>query len=382
MEHATQTQFGRPVEAVLNPNDSLPVDKWKALDQLTEAAEAFGLSHRTLGVLRALLSFYPDRYISPHHNEAIVFPSNRNLCARLNGMPDSTLRRHLALLVDSGVVIRRDSANRKRFARRMGQGGLMAFGFDLSPLAIHNTDIAKQAQQARDAYNHLQGLRAYLATLRQELIITLGESPFTKDLQRTLRRKPVQAELEGAITQAETYLAKETPSEMSTPDDQNERHIESDILIYPDSETDQASATPSQMAACHQDKRTTEKRDRADLVRIIEICPEFKSYYPQPIRHWHDLINVAGRLTNMVGIDAPVFIEAVQAMGHKAAAVVVLYILENLNKITNPGGYLRRLTQSAGAGRFDVTTLLASMQTKLRCKQNGRLSADNLKNHL
>ena len=62
-----------------------------------------------------------------------MFPSNQQLALRAHGMAPATLRRHLAALVDCGLIIRRDSPNGKRYARK-GQGGAieMAFGFDLS----------------------------------------------------------------------------------------------------------------------------------------------------------------------------------------------------------------------------------------------------------
>ena len=67
----------------------------------------------------------------------IVFPSNQQLLLRAHGMPASTLRRHLAVLVDAGLIIRRDSPNGKRYARKDSAGEIeLAFGFDLSPLVV------------------------------------------------------------------------------------------------------------------------------------------------------------------------------------------------------------------------------------------------------
>ena len=64
----------------------------------------------------------------------MVFPSNDQLSLRAHGMAPATLRRHLAVLVHCGLLIRRDSPNGKRYARK-GQGGTIesAFGFDLMP---------------------------------------------------------------------------------------------------------------------------------------------------------------------------------------------------------------------------------------------------------
>ncbi len=67
------------------------------------------------------------RALDPHHS-----------------MAPATPRRHLASLVEAGLIIRRDSPNGKRFARR-GQGGEIesAFGFDLTPLIARLAEIHK-----------------------------------------------------------------------------------------------------------------------------------------------------------------------------------------------------------------------------------------------
>ena len=59
----------------------------------------------------------------------------RTACCRLcaNGMPEATLRRHLAALVAAGILLRRDSPNGKRYVREGGEGR-ETYGFDLSLL--------------------------------------------------------------------------------------------------------------------------------------------------------------------------------------------------------------------------------------------------------
>src|SRR4051794_25904997 len=107
--------------------------KWTVFRALCAARRRLGLSERTLAVLDALLSFHPETALSG--GNLVVFPSNAQLCLRAHGMAASTLRRHLAALVESGIVLRRDSPNGKRYARK-GAGGEIerAFGFDLGPL--------------------------------------------------------------------------------------------------------------------------------------------------------------------------------------------------------------------------------------------------------
>ena len=59
-------------------------------------------------------------------------PVEPQLPVRAHGHAPATLRRHWQLLVEAGLVIRRDSPNGKRYARR-GRGGLDRTGLRLRP---------------------------------------------------------------------------------------------------------------------------------------------------------------------------------------------------------------------------------------------------------
>ena len=121
------------------PLPQLARDKWAVMRDLTVARAAFGVSDRDLAVLNALLSFHPHPTLA-EGDGTIVFPSNASLSERAHGMPESTLRRHLAALVKSGLVIRHDSPNGKRYARRAGEQLQVAFGFDLRPLLLREAE--------------------------------------------------------------------------------------------------------------------------------------------------------------------------------------------------------------------------------------------------
>ena len=96
-------------------------EKWRVLHDLTDIRRFLGLSAGTLSVLEALLTFHPENMLVPDPEadpEMVVFPSNRTLAARARGLSEAALRRHLSALVEAGLVIRRDSPNGKRYARR------------------------------------------------------------------------------------------------------------------------------------------------------------------------------------------------------------------------------------------------------------------------
>ncbi len=371
MKHAHQTQFGRLATAVQNPSDENGgIDKWEILAALTDAAEVYGLNHRTLGVLKALMSFLPERIITPARCGAIVFPSNRTLATRLNGMPDSTLRRHLAALVASGIVSRHDSANRKRFARRVGNVRDLAFGFDLSPLAAQCDVILAHAAQATAQRQRLAAMRVQVAHLRQRLIDTNSDNTLADDAARALRRKPDAATLAAIREQIEARLDNLAPTEMSSKDAQNERHIQYEDINLSDSDAQQTQCT-SDNSPRKPDEGQGSHNKPPQFSQITEICTEYKSYFPEPVRNWHEMAHIADRLIPMMGIETQVFKDAIRHMGLPTAVTAVLCILERLAEITNPGGYLRRLTQKAGAGGLDLGPMLDTV-----VRRRG-LSADN-----
>ena len=153
--------------------------RWGLLDDLASAAAAWGLKPRHLGVLRALLTILP-RDAEPERR--IVFPSNKVLATRLHGMPESTLRRHLAALVSSGLVRRRDSPNRKRY--RVGRDADLVFGFDLSPFFDAAPLLRRRAAMAAAGREEIAEIRA-----RCRIAATRLPAEARETALRTLRRK-------------------------------------------------------------------------------------------------------------------------------------------------------------------------------------------------
>ena len=81
-ETRTKLEAGRASE---------PVHKWRLYRTLTEAKAAFGLPDGTLTVLHALLAFHAETALTLDSEDPsiVVFPSNRELSIRANGVPES-----------------------------------------------------------------------------------------------------------------------------------------------------------------------------------------------------------------------------------------------------------------------------------------------------
>ncbi|MBB4200187.1 DNA-binding transcriptional ArsR family regulator [Rhodoblastus sphagnicola] len=119
--------------------------KWTVFRAICAARVRFCVSERALAVLDALLTYHPGTVLSGE--DPVVFPSNGQLSLRAHGMVPATLRHHLAVLVDAGLIARRDSPNDKRFARRDGAWKVeVASGFDLAPLIAREDEFEALAE--------------------------------------------------------------------------------------------------------------------------------------------------------------------------------------------------------------------------------------------
>lgn len=124
-----------------------------------------GFSTSEQAVLIALTSFLPcydhgqERPIGPGLL-LTIFASNEALCDRAGGIDDRTLRRCISRLEKDGWVIRRDSANGKRFARKSKGRPVAAFGIDISPLLQSAADLIKRAQRKAEIEEERRGLVA------------------------------------------------------------------------------------------------------------------------------------------------------------------------------------------------------------------------------
>ena len=176
--HSPTTPFGRrtltlahvasQMVATARPPEKV-VHKWNIFHAICTARPRLGVSERSLSVLNALLTFHPETALTGE-DDLIVFPSNDKLTLRAHGMPASTLRRHLAVLVDAGLIIRRDSPNGKRYARKDNAGEIeLAFGFDLSPLVVRSEEFEHLAADIEAEARALKLVRERITLCRRDI---------------------------------------------------------------------------------------------------------------------------------------------------------------------------------------------------------------------
>lgn len=396
-------------EFTSRPNASeTVVHKWRLFRALTEAKVPLCVTDRALSVLHALLSFHQETALmlekdsNPSDTEAapgiIVFPSNKELSIRAHGMAPATLRRHIAVLVEAGLIIRRDSPNGKRFARR-GQGGEIAdaYGFDLTPLIARAAEIENLAEEIRAENRAMALLREKITLLRRDIakmIETAMEEGVPGDWEarygdyqalasrqsRKMPRTDLEAlakELSALATEINNALENHVKRQnMTANESQAERHIQNQTTNISDLEpslqegrgavpepTDEGLGAPSAPGpeidatkpAKPQPPRTY------PLGMVLDACPDILDFAPSGISSWRDLIATAGTVRSALGVSPDAWLQALEVLGEHDAAIVIAAILQRGDEIKSAGGYLRVLTAKAREGAFSLGPVLMAL---------------------
>ena len=378
--------------------------KWRLFRALTEAKMQLGVTDRALSVLHALLSFHQetaltlpatDRRAADEAGEGsagiVVFPSNKELSIRAHGMAPATLRRHLACLVEAGLIIRRDSPNGKRYARR-GQDGEIenAFGFDLTPLVARAAEIENLAEEVRAENKAMRLLRERITLLRRDIVkmIATGlEEGVSGDWEALYLRyvalssryarnstrrdlETLEADLAAFAREIQNVLENHVKlQKVSANESQNGRHIQDQITNSFDLEPslqqgrgetlepdDQGSPPPSANANSKPSAPRT-----YPLGMVLEACPDIVDYAKGGINNWRDLATTAALVRAALGVSPDAWAQALEALGEHDASIVIAAILQRGEEIKSAGGYLRVLTAKARAGEFSLGPVLMAL---------------------
>ncbi|MGC4389972.1 plasmid replication protein RepC [Agrobacterium sp. M50-1] len=374
------------------------VDKWKLYRSVCEARPLLGVTDRSLAVLNALLSFYPKNELSSEAG-LVVFPSNAQLSLRAHGMAEQTLRRHLSALVEAGLIIRKDSPNGKRYARKHRGGEISeAYGFSLAPLLARKAEIEELAERIVSERLDLQRLRESISLCRRDIqklcdmIAASGRVETFEGFQtrynaiaRSLGRNSKPAELKEiagflASLRAEVtnYLENIEKSEnLGGNDCQNERLIknsESESISKRRDLHEPAAAAPASTASAQpayaapvsakpsppSPKPMLHKQFFVpDIVLVLKACPDISLYAPGgAVTGWRDLEVATSVIKTMFNISQSAYQDALATFGRQGTAAILACLLQKADQISSLGGYLRNLTRKAQEGGFDMQTML------------------------
>jgi replication initiation protein RepC len=392
------------------------VHKWKVFQAITEAKDKLGLPDRAIAVLHALLSFHQETALTAG-DPLIVFPSNEKLCSRAHGIAPATLRRHLAALVEAGIVIRRDSPNGKRYARRGTDGEVsLAFGFELTPLVVRAEEFEALAAEVQAERRALRLARECITLARRDItkMILLGmEEALPGDWQGLhgqylalvgrLKRSASHADLEAIAADLEGFAGEilkhlellTKSSDSSANESHSERHKQNSKPDLNESEPAFEKARSGERephAGAPGSAQAGQERDWEEaaietgrpslgtpLPMVLEACPDIVDYITgregqrSSPPSWAEFLKAAELVRAMLGISPDAWRDAVETMGQADASIVVAAILQKGEEVRFPGGYLRALTEKKREGQFSVgPILMALIGTKLKAMRGGK----------
>src|SRR4051812_29649417 len=285
-------------------------------------------------------------------------------------------------LVAAGLVIRRDSPNGKRFARK-GEGGAIeqAFGFDLTPLVARAAEFERLAGEVRAEARARHLLREEISLQRRDVAKTIATAleenlpgPWSDlaDRFRQLGGMPPRSaaaeflealahDLRALRLDVDKCLAESTKTEDLHPNESQ-------------SGTHHQNSKPEPVSESEPGFRESQGRSDADgpeakrapqrpfpLSMVLQACPDFVMFARRGISSWRDCVSVADTVRGAFGISPSAWAEAVDVMGAEEACVALAAIVQRSAMIKSPGGYLRNLTKKARGGKFSAWPMLMAL---------------------
>lgn len=343
---------GLRTSELLSADNSLP-ERHIVIATLRNAAPRLGLSASVISTLDAMLSC-----LAPKRNHHTVFASNSTLTFRRNGISDRTIRRHAATLQEIGLLVRRDSPNRKRFTKHnRSEGKALRFGFDLSPLFDRLHEIAALAAEVLREREQIDYLRAKIRAAANASLVDNPNDSIALNIFRILRRKLSLQDCEQILANLSiTEVEAEAPDDqtpnltttMTDSDGQFVRHHHKSNKEHIDKEGPNLK------------KETLITDDEAPITipELITACPEAAQFSLRKIKTTHDVVAHARTLAPMIGITSQNYEAAHERLGPLRAAATVWAIMQFHDKIKAVGAYFRSITTGSKNEGFSPEKLI------------------------
>lgn len=367
-----------------------PVSRRAIMTAVNTCSRDLGLRQGSVVVLDALLSCLPCQ--GPDGSEAPITPttlltvyaSNETLCFRAKGLTDRQLRRHLATLEEAGLLLRRDSANGKRFPVMKAGKPIGAFGLDLSPLFARADELLALALRRREQADELRGLRAQILRLRAaclELQIDDGLAAFLDGIRNLVRRTtltliearaalarltavignrlpPATVETSQAIDVDNAHPGSDEQSFTSIKDDMSPSasdhsnctsQSDSDAMkpaLNPNLLTDETSASDGQYVRHTDTESDTKKRTAAHerLARWSDLT-EVSAFYPEPASERETAV-IAFEFGKLLRISQELLASAAARLGVWELLRIEDRIAGKAESILCPDAYLRSILRA------------------------------------
>lgn len=333
-------------EAYPVPSEATPTaetDVWAIFRALRDSHTQFGLRPGHMQTLQAMLSF-----LKPGHGET-VFASNSEICRRVGGIDERTLRRHIDRFLELGFMTRHDSPNRKRYRVRSSDGQCISYGLSLTPLIERANELLAIAQEVENRRRDGIFLRKQILTRLAQLEEFDTESTFTSEVRKVLRRKLSIVEYRALLAKADAECGfmsttVDTPraTVLTANDGQIDRHL-------------------SKSEKEDKDLESTTHAEKPEVRTLITVCDQATAFATGGLRTWKDVEDHARTLAPMMGIHPTTFEKAKTAVGPQKASCAIFIMLQLGKRIRDFGAYFHSITLGRRVQQFNPSHLLEKL---------------------
>lgn len=362
MERTQPTGWRAPGPAVSHL-ELRTAEKTSLFAACRQAVKALGLKASQAQILETLCSFYRGEQID---GRMLVWPSNELLEDR-TGLSERSIRYAIASLIQLGVLISKDSANGKRYARKSRAGQIIdAFGFDLTPVLARADEWKQRLDAKKDLERERKHQLAEITIARRQCMEWLIDEPddaleakfdaLARSIPRSWRSPALPEALEAwkrlqVAVEAHYHAAR---------DGKDCRH------------KDANNYAPDQ--SCEQGNEEVGVGIRSvELTDLVEACPDAWRWGKVPRDQRELVAEAGGELRGAIGIHPSAWREAVDLIGPvAAAAAVALVIQQDLDGqrsgriIKSPGGYYRAYVRKVAAGQIKLLEEITRFKKKRR----------------
>jgi len=322
----------------------------------------------------------------------IVWPSARAQQEHL-GLSAAQVKLLNRALFEAGLFVIRDNAEGKRYGQRGPDGRiLVAFGFDLSPMALRHEEFKRIAAEGRMASHMMKSLRRQISIIRRainqaedlvrrqeesvpELEAWLKERDQLSDRARYARSIEVLQDVrvrllavcegvEGLVEQEqETSIDGQMSSKTSPAGPENRPHIEyNTTLRFHPSDTviahQKSSRAERNISSLFNPQGRVEK-DRAGGIRapaeLLELAPRLAQYVGSADPDWSELVGAAGgALRHELNVSTTLWAQACRVMGREGATLALAIVSTKPEDYfsSGPGGYFGGMVKKAEKGEL------------------------------
>lgn len=365
------------------------------------AAAHLGIAPRAVHAVDWLFRFTQPQDWQPGQRP-VVWPS-AGLQQEALGLGPAQIKNLNRHLIELGLIAAKDSPNGKRYGRRDKTGNIiLAYGFDLSPLALRLEEFHEAAERARAERVALRDLRRRLTIARNSLrqtFETVREYRLTDEAWVTLESTvastgrpirlgsraeeiaPVVERIESLAAAArrrlEEALAEATSVKISPKGPENQPHQNN---YKPNS--DRQSDTVTALNACNPPSATRETPERRDSGSVLTITPDeltrlaprLQPYLAGPAPTWPEIVEAADWLRHELGVSKPLWGDACLALGRERAAIAVAIVSAKPpgHFQRSAGGYFHGMVAKARSGELNLARTIWGMRKQADGSPAGR----------